>query len=208
MVVGVFADLMIERGDQSKPYRYVPIFASQEVSQRIGPGASPAEVANERIHAKPLEQLPLERERGALTGRLAWRFSSSTLRIEERVYGDTWGLVASTTDLRWYVDLAERVMVFPHLRAHLQNGVTFWERTYVAAAAGALPAIRTGDRELSPLTSGTAGGGLRVGLGKSGHVDDFVLGGTFDGTYTAFHDTLFVRNRLAGLLTTTMEIAF
>jgi hypothetical protein len=99
-------------------------------------------------------------------------------------------------------------MVFPHLRAHVQNGVTFWERTYVAAGPSALPAIRTGDRELSPLTSGTLGGGLRIGLGRSGHVDDYVLGGTIDGTYTEFHDTLFVTNRLAGLFATTFEVAF
>jgi hypothetical protein len=207
MVVGVYADVMIERGDQSKPYRYVPIFGTQEASQSLGPGAAPADVARQRIHAKPLEQLPLERERAALTGRLAWRLSSSTLRLEERVYADTWGLVASTTDFRWYFDVSERVMLFPHLRAHVQNGVTFWERTYVASPS-ALPAIRAGDRELSPLTNGTLGGGLRIGLGRSGHVDDFVLGGQFDATYTEFHDTLFVKNRLAGLLATTLEVAF
>ena len=208
MVLGLYADVMIERGDQSKPYRYIPIFRSQEESQRFGPGAAPADVASARIDAKPLEQLPLERERGSLTGRFAWRLSSSTLRLEERVYGDTWGLMASTTDARWYVDLSERLMIFPHLRAHVQNGVTFWERTYVAAGAGAIPALRTGDRELSPLTSGTFGGGLRIGLGRSGHIDDYVLGASIDGTYTEFHDTLFVKNRLSGLMATTLEMAF
>lgn len=194
LVVGIYADVMIERGDQSKPYRYVPIFRSVEESQRIGPGASPSQVASARIDAKPLEQLPLERERGALSGRLAWRLSRSTLRVEERVYGDTWGLLASTTDLRWYVDLSERLMLFPHLRGR--------------AGPGALPAIRTGDRELSPLASGTFGGGVRIGLGRSAHVDDFVLGATIDATYTEFHDTLFVKNRLSGLMATTLEVAF
>ena len=98
-------------------------------------------------------------------------------------------------------------MIFPHGRANVQNGVTFWERTYVGSP-GALPAFRTGDRELSPLTSGTLGGGLRIAVGKSGHADDFVIGGTIDGTYTVFHDTLYVKDRLAGLAATTLEVAF
>lgn len=207
IVVGVFADVLIERGDQSKPYRYVPMFRAAD-SLTLGPGAAPADVANLRIEAKPLEQLPLERDRGALTGRLAWRFSHSTLRLEERLYADSWGLMATTTDARFFVDLSQRFMIWPHLRLHAQNAVSFWERTYIANGAGDLPAIRTGDRELSPLTTGQLGGGFRIGLGRAGHVDDFVFQTTLDGAYTEFHDALFVTHRFAGLLATSLEVAF
>jgi hypothetical protein len=71
-----------------------------------------------------------------------------------------------------------------------------------------LPALRTGDRELSSLVSGTAGGGFRWSLGKAGHVDDFVLQATLDGVYTKFNDALYIDSRIAALLALTMEIAF
>lgn len=207
VVVGLFADGIVERGDPSKPYRYIPMFDAA-TSLKLQPGASVDQVASSRIQARPLEQLPLERERAAVTGRLAWRFSRSTLRLEERLYADTWGLQATTTDMRFFVDLSERVEIWPHVRAHFQNGVSFWERTYVASSALDLPAIRTGDRELSPLSSGGLGGGIRLGLGKPGRVDDFVLQATLDGVYTAFHDALYVKERFAGLFATSVEVAF
>lgn len=207
VVFGLYGDLVVERGDQSKPYRYVPVFDAASAA-RIQPGASVDQVAGSRLSARPLEQLPLARERAALTARLAWRLSTSTLRVEERLYGDTWGLGATTTDLRWYFDLSERVMVWPHVRAHVQNGVRFWERAYVGADATDLPALRTGDRELSPLASGGLGSGLRIALGKPGRVDDLVLQATLDGVYTRFFDALYVTERLAGLFATSMEVAF
>ncbi len=207
VVVGLFADGIVERGDQSKPYRYIPMFDAAS-APRIQPGASVDEVASARIQARPLEQLPLERERAAITGRLAWRFTSSTLRLEERLYGDTWGLAATTTDMRWFVDVSPRVTIWPHVRAHFQNGVSFWQRAYVATSAADLPALRTGDRELSPLSSGGLGGGIRLGLGKPGRTDDLVLQATLDGVYTAFHDAIYVRERFAGLFATSVEVAF
>src|SRR5262249_25507247 len=103
----IVGDVIIERGDQSNPYRYLPLF-TPPVAATIPPAASPDQVARERLQAKPAEQLPLGRERYALTGRLAYRFEASTLRVEERVYLDSWGLDASTTDLRWMFDVGRR----------------------------------------------------------------------------------------------------
>ena len=121
-----------------------------------------------RIQARPLEQLPTERNRYALTGRLAWRGSSTTLRLEERGYIDTWGEAASTTDARFFIDVTSRITLWPHARFNLQNGVNFWRRTYVANDIHDLPALRTGDRELGPLRTLGGGGGLRWALGKVG----------------------------------------
>jgi hypothetical protein len=206
LVVGVFADVIVERGDQSKPYRYVPVFAPEAASQ-VGRGAPAASVSALRIQARPIEQLPLARERASLTGRVAWRLAGSTVRVEERVYGDTWGLRASTTDVRWLFDAGPRVILWPHLRVHVQDGVGFWRRAYTGTAHD-LPALRTGDRELGPLTNLGAGGGLRVALGGPGRVEDWVLTTTLDGVWTSFADAIYVKERLAGILATSLEVAF
>ncbi|HVH46447.1 MAG TPA: DUF3570 domain-containing protein [Labilithrix sp.] len=114
---------------------------------------------------------------------------------------------ATTTDARYFVDLGDRVIVWPHLRLHAQDGVDFWHRAYVGTLE-ALPAFRTGDRELGPLTNVTLGAGLRLGLGRAGAVDDWVLTTTVDGTWTSFFDALYVKQRLSGLAALGVEVAF
>lgn len=206
LVVGVYGDLILERGDQSKPYRYVPIFAA-DVAKTIERGAPASEVAAARIQARPLEQLPLERNRWAITGRLAWRGDRTTLRVEERLYTDTWGLYASTTDARYFIDVATRITVWPHARFHVQNAVDFWQRAYVGSVTD-LPAFRTGDRELGALSNLGLGGGVKIALGPRGSVDDWVITTSFDGTWTSFHDALYVKDRLSGLLVVGLGVTF
>jgi hypothetical protein len=208
LVIGVYGDVVLENGDQSKPYRYIPIF-TPAVAATIPVGASPTVVANTRLQAKPLEQLPLQRERYALTGRLAWRGDNgTTLRVEERGYVDTWGLKASTTDARYFIDLSRRWTIWPHARFNIQNSVSFWKRAYTANGEHDLPALRTGDRELSSLFTAGGGGGVRVALGKAGSVDDLVLTTTIDAFYTSFADAIYVKERLSALAATALEIAF
>ncbi len=207
LVLGLYGDAIIERGDQSKPYRYIPMFSASDAAQ-LPRAASIDDVANKRVTSRPLEQLPLARERYALTARLGWRGDSTTVRLEQRVYADTWGLKASTTDARYFIDLSNRAMVWPHLRVHAQSGVDFWRRAYVAVDANHLPAYRTGDRELGRLTNVGMGAGVRVGLGKAGAVDDWVLISTVDGTWTSFGDALYVRDRFSGILATALEVTF
>lgn len=207
LILGLYGDAILENGDQSKPYRYIPMFAP-DVAPRVPRGASAIEVANLRTSARPLEQLPLDRQRFAVTGRLGLRTDTTTIRLEERFYSDSWGLLASTTDLRWFVDVSERVTVWPHLRFHTQGGVSFWERAYVARSADELPSLRTGDRELGPLSNFGLGAGIRFSLGKAGSKDDLVLSITGDGTYTAFTDAIYVKDRFSGFATTALEVAF
>ena len=207
LVLGLFGDAILERGDQSKPYRYVPIFAP-DVAARVPAGATATSVANTRLQARPLEQLPLERDRFALTARLAWRGDSTTLRLEERGYADSWGLRASTTDVRYFVDASRRFTIWPHARFHVQNGTSFWKRAYSATSVNDLPALRTGDRELGPLFTVGGGGGMRIALGGAGALDDLVWTTTLDGFYTAFSDAIYVTKRYSALVTTGMEVAF
>jgi len=207
LVVGVYGDVVLERGDQSKPYRYIPIFTPAQ-APAIGRGANTDTVANARIVARPLEQLPLERNRYALTGRMSLRGERSTLRLEERLYHDDWGLDATTTDVRWFVDLRARWMVWPHLRVHVQSGVDFWQRAYAGRDAADVPALRTGDRELGPLSTVGLGGGTRLGLGPADGKHDIALQITADGAWTAFRDAIYVKGRVSALVTTALEVTF
>src|SRR5262249_7003728 len=152
-----------------------------------------------RIGTRPLEQLPLSRERLAVTTRLAHRFDGVTLRAEERLYGDTWGMPASTTDVRVYFDAGSRVLIGPTLRAHVQGKTGFYRRVYASNGPGDIPTVRTGDRELGALFSVSTGGLVRVGLASDPEPMDLALGLAIDGTYTSFADALYVTHRFAGL---------
>lgn len=207
LVIGVYGDAVLEHGDQSKPYRYIALFRPEDAAS-VGRGASPAHVAAARLDTKPLEQLPLQRQRFAVTGRLAYRAKSTTVRIEERLYTDTWGQSASTTDARYFIDIGRRLMVWPHARFNVQNASNFFERTYTSTGVGDLPALRTGDRELGGLYTLGSGGGARLALGKAGAVDDIALTTTLDGYWTSFADTLYVTTRFSVLATTALEVAF
>jgi hypothetical protein len=197
----------LESGDQSKPYRYVPMFLPGDVPF-IGRGASVDDVANARIAARPLEQLPLTRQRVAVTGRVAHRFDGVTLRAEERLYGDSWGLPASTTDVRLYFDVGSRVVAGPSVRGHVQGRAGFYERAYAATGAGDLPALRTGDRELGALFSVSAGGLFRVGLAGGSDPMKTAIALQADGTFTRFSDALYVTHRFAGLAVLSFEARF
>jgi hypothetical protein len=193
------AEGTFERGDQSKPYRFIPLFAPG-TGARIPVGASVADVNNGRLSVRPGDQLPLARDRYATTARLAHRFSRSALHLEERAYADDWGLKASTSDLRYVVDAGRSMFIWPHLRAHVQSGVDFWKRAYEAdmddKGAVGVPSLRTGDRELGPLHTLTGGVGLRLRLGDGGGTTwTMTLMG--DAVFTRYHDALYITQRTA-----------
>ena len=58
------------------------------------------------------------------------------------------------------VDLSRHLRVWPHLRAHAQTGVNFYQLAYSALldpnGGITLPLYRTGDRELAPLITARA----------------------------------------------------
>ncbi len=192
---GVF-DLTLENGDSSKPYRYIPMFTAAEAAN-VSSGASIDYVNAHRLSERPLEQLPLSRRRFAFTGRLAHRFDSSTLRAEERIYYDSWGLAASTTDARWIFDFGKRFALWPHVRFHAQKSVSFWQLAYVSGPAPGwdLPEYRTGDRELGPLMTFMGGAGIRTYLGSEADPRRYAISLQGDGGYTAYSDDLYVTSR-------------
>lgn len=201
-LVIVNGTLQFERGDQSKPYRYVPMF-SPEIAPFVPKGASVGLVNSVRLPMRLLEQLPLSRNRYALSARYAYRFKTSTLRLEERLYLDSWEQMATTTDLQYLIDLGTNVRVWPSVRFNAQNGANFYRLAYsvnVPTSVGAtigLPAYRTTDRELSPLITGVFGAGGRLALSPAMASTQFGISLQTDVMATHYFDALYLTGRVA-----------
>jgi hypothetical protein len=198
----VSATLQLERGDQSKPYRYVPMFDPLSVAPFIPPGASVDLVNRVRLPFRPTEQLPTARDRYALGARFAHRFQGATLRIEQRLYSDSWSLKATTTDARYVVDLGRQLVLWPHTRFNAQTGANFYQLAYSATTdqvSGQLiiPLYRTTDRELSPLVSLTGGGGAHYLLTAPEAKTQFGISLQADVMYTKYFNALFITQRTA-----------
>jgi hypothetical protein len=198
-IAAVAFDGIFERGFLAKPYRYIPLFAPGAAAQ-VQPGASVTEVNALRLDLRPADALPEARDRYALTGRIAHRFESSTFRADERLYHDDWGMWASTTDARFLLDAGERFLLWPHLRFHTQRGIDFWQRAYEAPLAPdgtpTVPRFRTGDRELGPLYTVTAGGGMRALIVK-GRRQSWSLTFEMETIFTRYQDALYITQRRA-----------
>jgi hypothetical protein len=193
--------VQLERGDQSKPYRYVPMFDGS-TSATVKPGQSIDSVNQTRLQMRPLEQLPTERNRYAIGARFAHRFASSTLRLEQRLYDDSWEQKATTTDIRWMIDIGRSLRVWPHARLNAQTGADFFRLAYTASFdptshAYTAPAFRTDDRELSPLIALTGGGGARVALTGPDAKTQLAVTLQSDVMYSHYFNALFITSRTA-----------
>jgi hypothetical protein len=220
----VTGDVIVENGDQSKPYRYIPMFtpeaathvhkgmSAEDVNRyqtSLLPGAPPVGRSNE----KPLEQLPLSRHRFAVTAKYARRMGTATLRATERLYDDTWGLMASSTDARVIFDVGKRFAVWPHARFNIQHEVNFWKLAYISDPGPTgtdlnFPAYRTGDRELGPLWTAGGGFGVKWYIGGAAEPERFALQFTADAMYTSFLNDLYLTSRIAGIGALGVEGAF
>jgi hypothetical protein len=123
----------------------------------------------------------------------------------ERGYSDTWGLLASSTDARFLLDLGRRFMVGPHARFHVQRPVTFWKRAYVSGPGWDFPLYRTGDRELGPLWTATGGFSFAWRIGGAANPNSWTIAVNGDGMYTSFLDDLYILNRTGGLASLALE---
>lgn len=199
------SDTILQSGDTSKAYRFVPMFAPGVV---VLPGLSVQHVNESRLPERAAEHVPGSRNRYAFSTGFANRFDGATLRVDERLYTDSWGIKATTTDIRFLADVGQRVTVGPHVRLHLQTPVNFWQRAYVARGVEDIPTLRTGDRELGPLTSVSGGTYLRVYVGGAGEPRKVSLGLDTYVTYTSYPDDIYIQSRLAALGAFTLEVNF
>jgi len=204
--------LQFERGDQSKPYRYIPMFFPATAAN-VKPGQSYASVNAARESIRPLEQLPLDRDRYAVGARFAHRFEVATLRMEERIYADSWQQYATTTDFRLMTDVSDRLRLWPHLRVNLQNGVYFYRLAYSpivdpTTTRISVPTLRTTDREDSPMVAVTGGAGARFALTASTSSTQFAITLQGDVLYSKYFQSLYITSRTSVYATLGLEAEF
>jgi hypothetical protein len=166
-----------------------------------------------RLPAKPLEQLPLDRQRFSVGGRYIRRIGgTATLRLDERLYFDTWGTKATTTDGQYLIDLTSRLRVWPHVHINAQTAATFYRRIYGATlnsdGSATIPEFRTTDRELSPLLGLTGGGGARIAATDPTSKLQLGFYATGDALFNYYVNSLYVRTRLAFYGTIGVEADF
>lgn len=207
LVTGI--SIQLERGENSKLYRYVPMFKPEDVP-RVTAGVGYDQVNLARLNVRAREVVPRERDRVALGARINHRFTNGTIRAEERAYLDSWGIVASTTDVRYLHDLGDHLRVWPHLRYHIQSGTSFYELAYPAITDPVLvlPQYRTGDRELSPMMTISAGGGARIALTSEKATTQFALILAGEVMYSRYFKSLFIKSRTAVYGTLGLEVEF
>jgi hypothetical protein len=205
----LLGEAALELGRQEKPYRFLPLFDATAAAL-IEPGESIDSVNALRLPGRIAERVPDSRRRFTLTGDWARRGDRHTLRVNERLYADSWGLYASTSDVSWLWDLSSRLTLAPRARFHVQSSVDFWQRAYVAElGAGELsvPALRSGDRELSALWTGSLGFGSEWRTQPT-YGQGWAFGALVELGFTQFLDALFIEQRSSALTVLTVERAF
>ena len=193
--------MSFESGENAKLYRFIPMF-DEDTAKNVKPGQDAASVNDARLNIRPRENVPQKRDRFALAARINHRFTNATIRAEERIYTDDWGIKASTTDAKYLYDLSERLRVWPHLRLHAQSGASFYQLAYVASVTEkdtpiAIPNYRTSDRESSPMMAVTVGGGSRIVLTGEKTKPELAVVVSGDVMYNKYFQSLFILSRTA-----------
>ena len=193
--------MSFESGENAKLYRFIPMF-DEDTAKAVRPGQDVTSVNDYRLNIRPRENVPQRRDRFAIAARLNHRMGNATIRAEERLYTDDWGIKASTTDGKYLFDLSERLRVWPHLRLHAQSGASFYQLAYIASVTEedtpiAIPTYRTTDRESSPMMAVTLGGGSRVVLTGEKTKPELAIVVSGDVMYNRYFQSLFILSRTA-----------
>jgi len=154
-VAQVNAGLGVSTGYHSDPYKVISV-----VDER-----------GEPIGARH-DSRPEQRTRATLFGKLVHQLAGSkrSVHISYRLYGDDWGVVSNTADLRYRVPLGERLFVEPHLRLYQQGAADFHAASLASDERGdaLLPqdGFASADYRLDGVRSTTLGIKLGARLGS------------------------------------------
>lgn len=182
-------------GYMEKPYRSVPIFAESDLTLLSDGGTSLGlrNFDNFRLPAKPSEEVPGRRYRhaAALRGLRYLDAIDASVRVDYRLYGDSWGIWSHTLEGAVAKSLGENWLLSAWSRLYYQNGADFWRRTYGVNDRGSIPSLRTMDKSLSPYWQNMTGARGEY----SGKRIDYYLQLEF--MYSHFLDHLLIESRNA-----------
>lgn len=181
-------------GYLEKPYRSVPLFDADGLAAAGAMGGLDADNYEQfRLGARPLEEVPDSRFRHAIAGR-GLRYLppiESTLKLDYRLYFDSWGVTAHTVEPALRTQLGKYGRLDLWSRFHWQSSASFWRRAYVVASPDEIPALRSTDRSLSESWHVTAGARTAWTLGAW---TSYLEGGVM---YSQFPEFLFLDDRTA-----------
>jgi len=166
-------------GYQASPYRFVRAGGTTFVAERH----------------------PETRWRHALTGRIRHALGDSvTLAVDERLYADDWGVLATTTDARLSFALSDAVEIEIHNRFHMQKAASFWEESYDRQRRH-----MSVDRELSTFLDDYAGPAVLWTGRDAGPFDRLRLDLRADLFYYRFFDYAYLEGRVGTLVSVGAE---
>jgi hypothetical protein len=186
---GVFT-LTLQEGYQEKPYRFVPLFDRSGLDRAAADGTTlNLDTFDQyRLASRPPEEVPDQRVRNALALRAIHYIDaiSGSIRADYRFYFDDWGMHAHTGEVALELAVSARTTFGLFTRAYTQTAASFYRATYVVQQSNEIPKWRTLDRKLAPYDMLT--GGARVEY----HSDAFTAYVEVNGSYTAFHEYIYL----------------
>lgn len=187
--------LTAQFGYMEKPYRTVPLFdAAGLAAARADSARLTLDTFDEyRLSVRPPEAVPDNRYRHAVALRGLRYLPSlrSSVRLDYRLYGDSWGVFAHTIEPAVYRALNETWRLNLWSRFHQQSSASFWQREYVVSGPNAVPATRTIDRALT--SSWHLTGGARFEWQREPFAFYFELAAM----HSSFTDHLLIDSRFA-----------
>ena len=151
-----------------------------------------------------LERHPTERLRHAVTGRLRHSLSTSVaVGVDERLYADDWGMIATTTNVVLALALSDTVDLELRNRFHFQRAVSFWEERYDQQRR-----FVSADRELSTFLDDYVGPALIWSARDAGPFERLRADLRADVFYYRFLDYAFLEGRVGTLASIGLEGAW
>jgi len=106
------------------------------------------------------EKRPDARVRQSVFASTAYHFASDILHVSYRNYWDDWGIRSHTVDLKYDLELSDKVNLEPHMRFYHQSAADFY--TYSLPRGGAVPEFATSDYRFGTLNTQTIG--AKIGI--------------------------------------------
>lgn len=143
-----------EKGYLTEPYKMISLVDSVTGEQRSG----------DYVY----EKRPDARVRQSVFFSSAYHFGKDILHLSYRNYWDDWGIRSNTFDIKYDLEISDKVFLEPHWRTYLQSAADFY--VYSLPRGALLPDYATSDYRFGDLTTQTIG--FKIGV-KTAELQQF-----------------------------------